>query len=201
MKQNRSSISPVPNKLIASLRTIKSDSEEEIEMIDAFLKDNKDLKEYKTPAHKSLLRAIIENRLACEEWRKMANLSHILRIYQLIRLLCRESTLISCFNAKERTIMFEKDFGLYSIEHFKDPLTDIIADVLIEIATILRSVLKVWDINEQIIDEPNIYIANLEQLSGSNNGKLVYSVLELLPFSSYMYNFYQVFRETLFSLL
>jgi hypothetical protein len=168
------------------LRSIKSDSEEEIEMIDSFLKENKDIKEYKNPAHKSLLRAIIENRLTSQEWRKMANLSHVLRVYQMIRLLCRESTLISCFSGKERSIIFE-DFGAYITDHFKDPLTDIISDVLIEITTILKTILKSWDVNEKVTDDPNKYIGNLEVISASANGKLVYSVLDLLPISGNMY--------------
>ena len=60
---------------------MKADSEEEIDMIDNFLKENKDSKEFKSQIHKSLLRTLLDNRIMSDEFRSMATLSHILRIY------------------------------------------------------------------------------------------------------------------------
>ncbi len=94
--------SAVPSAKTTKLTTLlkapsQSPADEEIALLDSFIAEHKDQKEFKHQYYRTLFYHALEHRLVQSEWLSSASSLHILKVFQCARLLARETTLLVDF--------------------------------------------------------------------------------------------------------
>lgn len=85
------------SKLIGLLKTPPASlasPEEEVALLDSFILENKDQREFKQQYFRVIFYHTLEHRLCQNDWMSQASYQHILRCFQCVRLLARESSLL-----------------------------------------------------------------------------------------------------------
>lgn len=94
-KQGSAVPSAKTSKLITLLKTpAQGNAEEEIALLDSFIVEHAEQKEFKHQYYRTLFFHTLEHRLIQGDWLATASPSHILHVYQCLRLLSRETTLL-----------------------------------------------------------------------------------------------------------
>jgi hypothetical protein len=108
------------SKLIALVKApVVGSAEEEIGLFDSFLGEHQEQKEFKHQYYRLLFFHTLEHRLTQSTWLASASPLHVLRVWQCLRLLSREPSLIvilSLLNSQE--LLAENDRILHVINTF-----------------------------------------------------------------------------------
>ena len=101
---SKQSTGPIPakiSKLIHSLKTPQdgpNSSEDEITLLESFVFENKGQREFKQQYYRTIFYYALEQRLCRSDWIGKASFAHILKCFQCVRLLARESSLLVFLN-------------------------------------------------------------------------------------------------------
>jgi hypothetical protein len=80
-------------KLLNSLRNLQS-PDEEINFLSDFIDENSHIREFRQSFHKTLFLNIMNNRLLNQDWVPSASHQHFSKLFQTLRLLSRETSLL-----------------------------------------------------------------------------------------------------------